>query len=281
MPDLSDTIILPVDQLWGAQKVFDDTFYLWKSSSVRVWFRRNKRRFSIGSEYVEDLSDILPELSDDSSVIPESLDWHNCVVEKSPTEVTILPVMPDKPILFNLETPILLHSGTAISVYIEIRSWLRFIDSSHSGSIIYELPTVQPHKAWFGPTTTDGSICYWRREKAAYSHLETSGQSHLVVCPVTIYNRSVKSLNLDVIYLPVSKLSVFSSDKGLVTDRVQVTYAGENEVSQVRVSGKAPPYASSASLLSNPREIVGTVESVMAGALSLFSRFTSGDDNQV
>lgn len=274
------TRVIPVSSRWGSQRIVDDNYLLWESPSVRVWFRSRNRTISIGSEYTEDLAEKLPQLTDDAFDMPDNLCWHYCVAEKIPTQITILPVLPDKPLIFNLETPVLLHSGSSISVYIEIRTWLRFIDSSHSGTLIYEIPTVKPRKGWFGPTTTEGRICYWRKEKAVFSHMETSGHPHIAVCPVTIYNRSLETMKLDVIYLPVSRLSVFVCDEGLTTDRVQVTYTGKSEVSSVKVSGKAPPYATNPFLLSEPRHSFGAVESVMIGALNLFSRFTSGEEDE-
>lgn len=275
------TRVIPVSRRWGSQSIIDDNYFLWESPSVRVWFQCKKRTISIGSEYTDNLADQLPQLQDDTVDMPDCLDWHYCVTEKIPSAVTILPVMPDKPVVFNLETPVLLHSGSSTSVYVELRIWLRFIDSSHSGVVIHEIPTVKPHKAWFGPSTTDGKICYWRKEKAAFSHMETSGHPHIAVCPVTVYNRSAETMKLDLIYLPVSRLSVFDCKEGLSTDRVQVTYTGESEVSSFKVSGKAPPYATSPKLLSSPREAITTVESMMTGAMNLFSRFTAGEDDDV
>ena len=273
------TRVIPVSSRWGAQKVVENSYFLWESPTVRVWFQCRKKIINIGSEYLDNLTEELPQLGDDSSDVPVDLEWHRCVTGKIPTEITILPVMPDKPIVFNLESPVLLHAGSSTSVYIELRTWLRFIDSSNSGALIHEIPTVKPHKAWFGPTTTDGKICYWRKEKAVFNHMETSGHPHIAVCPVTIYNRSSSTMKLDLIYLPVSRLSVFDCKEGLMTDRVQVTYTGESEVSSVKVSGKAPPYATSPKLISHPREVVGTVESVVTGAMNLFSRLTSGEDD--
>lgn len=274
------TRVIPVSSRWGAQRVVEEHYFLWESPTVRVWFQCRKRTIVIGSEYIENLSEKLPQIADDGAAIPEELNWHHCVTDKIPTEVTMLPVMPDKPIVFHLETPVLLHSGSSTSVYIELRTWLRFIDSSHSGTMIHEIPTVEPHKAWFGPTTTDGKICYWRKERAVFNHMETSGHPHIAVCPVTIYNRSNSTMKLDLIYLPVSRLSVFDCNEGLMTDRVKVTYTGESEVSSVQVSGKAPPYATNPSLISRPRETLSTVESVMTGAMNLFSRLTSGEDEE-
>jgi len=272
--------VIPVATRWGSQPMGGESYYLWESPTVRVWFGQQKKRLAIGFEYLEDLSEQLPELSDNLAVIPEDIDWHYCILDKKATAIAILPVVADKPILFNLETPVLMHPGASISVYIELRTWLCFTDSSHLGKVIYEIPTVALQKAWFGNSTTDGKVCYWRKEKAMFSPVETSNHPHIAVCPVTIYNRSKSPMNLDRIYLPTSRLSVFDTEQGLVTDRVQVSYTGCTEVSSVRVSGMAPPYAKSPVLLSRPRESTGTVQSVVAGAVNLFSKFNElGDDD--
>jgi len=264
----------PLPSRWGDFLLDEGSYYSWTCPSLRLWVRRKKRTLAMTHEYATDG----PFDDGASSFVPADHTWGYRGLDKSPRKVSIRPVLPDRPIVFHLASPVVLLPGSSTSVYIELRAWIRFVDPLNPEQVIRELPTVEPNKAWFGATMTVGEICYWRKEAAALHPDEARGEPHLILCPVTVYNKSDGPLSLGTMYLRAEALSVFADATRLYTDRVQVTYTGENEVSQVTVSGKAPPFAPRATLLSEPREPVGRLQAAMAGAWNLLTRITIGDE---
>ena len=261
---------------WGETSAEDGLFYIWKCPTMLFWLRRKKRTVALTHEYLP-----LEEKTADeqNAFTPDEMTWDYRVLEKSPKRIKIQPVLPDKPILFNLCSPVNLLPGANTSVYIKLRSWIRVSDASTQDWFIKEFPSVQPEKAWFGATTTDGEVCYWRRERASLAPDFTELEPHLMLCPITVYNRSEQQLVLSTMYLRASALSIFKAEEGLVTDRVQVYYSGDKQVSEVKVSGKAPPFAPTAKLVTTPREPAGRLQSAMAGAWNLLTRMAMlGDD---
>ena len=269
---------------WGEIAAEDGLFYEWKCPTMQFWLRRKKRTVAVTHEYLS-LDDDLGEVDDTKELeetlfLPDEKNWDYRVLEKAPKKIRFQPVLPDKPILFNLCSPVNLLPGANTSVYIKLRSWIKVSDVASQDWSIKEFPSVQPEKAWFGATTTSGEVCYWRKETASLTPDFTELESHLILCPITVYNRSEQQLVLSTMYLRASALSIFQAEEGLVTDRVQVFYSGDKQISEVKVSGKAPPFAPSAKLVSNPREPAGRLQSAMAGAWNLLTRMAMlGDDD--
>ena len=106
---------------------------------------------------------------------------------------------------------------------------------------------------WFGPSTSQGELCYAIRTKARV-HLENLPVlAHRVVTAVQLENRTRESFPLERLSLPVPNLSLYAdADARLWTQSVSVKL-GAGKLAEVDLDPRPPAAAREPELVAGPR----------------------------
>ena len=177
--------------------------------------------------------------------------WTRWAAVENPRTVRLLPVFPDRPVVVEPELKFKLLTQAQARIFVRVPLWVR-VEVGNPGVTLIELPTLEMSDTWFGGFM-DGELCYWLPTTARREVTPELFQDHLALCPIQLVNQSIAILNVEKIALRVVHLSLFSSDGGFWADETRVRYQGDEEGSQIDMSGRAPAEAVSASLTTRPR----------------------------
>jgi hypothetical protein len=121
--------------------------------------------------------------------------------------------------------------------------------------LLDELPSLRPSETWFGPSTTEGELCYATR---------TAGRLHLETLPVLRYraitrilirNRAHDALLVERIQLPVQYLSLFQAPNDLLwTQAVTLERGRDGGLAGLHIEDRPPAEAEGAVLIREPRQ---------------------------
>lgn len=174
------------------------------------------------------------------------------VTRRDATEMHVVPILPDRTVLTRPERPLTLLPHTMVTLYVGSPVWVQLLQEG--AELIGELPTSSPKRAWLGPDTMRGELCYATRTVGRLSLSESTLRPHRVMTPVEIHNDADTPLLCEQVNLPVRRLSVFSSEGRLFTETVKLSRAESDELARVDVSYGPPREAGEARLLSAPRD---------------------------
>lgn len=183
---------------------------------------------------------------------PEDLEWSRWAPKDTDDSVKLMPIFPDLPLVINSDYPLRVTPGGNIYIYTRIPVWLR-ISMGKKDSVLTELPTVKLSRTWFG-TPLEGELCYWSTTKARRSLKNVEKKSHLVNCPIQITNKTKEDLNFEKFCFRVERLKMFLYKDELWADETRIVYQGEEQHSEISMSGKLPKSMEKGKLLSAPRK---------------------------
>lgn len=257
---------------WGSRPLDERVLYFWESPSVQVWFKRKGRTLSVGYRH---LGAGAPLLEGSPPRPPDDLAWTRLALGTPLTNVALEPVLPERPILFGLATPVTLRAGASTSVFIEAPILLRFSDPRGEDETLLEIPSAPFEKAWFGPSTGEGQLCLWRKEEAVLTAAEARADADSVSCPITIRNDGDRDLGMTTLLLRGAALTVFAVGDFLWSDETSIVYAGEKHVSRVTVAGRPPAPAQGAVRVGRPRVSSGLVQAALQGTWEFFTTLSA------
>jgi hypothetical protein len=156
----------------------------------------------------------------------------------------------DRPVIARPESTLLVPARASTVVYLGSPVWVRILLGDEQ---IAELPAWRPSDTWFGPSTTEGELCYASRTMARTVLEELPFSPIRAITETTIANATDAAVRVDRIGLPLPAMSVFRSAGGRMwTEAVRVSLE-ESGASATRV-GKGPPaIAGECTRLASPR----------------------------
>lgn len=173
---------------------------------------------------------------------------------KVPAEVTLRPVLADRPVVVRPRYPAAIPPGEAATFYISSPVSV-VVEIGRSGKAVREIPTSLMSDTWFGPNTREGELCYSTPTHARTVLDEVPRRPHRAITTVQVRNESRELLTIDRLSLPVPLLSVYgAADGSLWTQSVTLTQnVAGGELASLRVDERAPTAAPGAEFLSPPR----------------------------
>lgn len=234
---------------WGTFKLATDgSIRHLSAGDLNIWMQRKDDEIWIGHEYQHpngkmDASDSNP---------PDELEWGRWAPRDINDSVKIMPVFPDLPLVINNDYPLRVTPNGSIDIFTRIPVWLRICMGTHD-SILTELPTVKLSRTWFG-TPMEGELCYWSTTKARRSLEHVEAKSYLVNCPIQLSNKTQEELSFEKFCFRVERLKIFLHSNELWADETRITYQGEEQHSEINMSGRLPKGMKNGKLLSAPRK---------------------------
>lgn len=234
---------------WGSyQFENEETNYL-SIGHLHLWIRRRNDEVWIGHQYYEGPDN---ESSLNGDQPPSQLEWARWAPKGNPDTITVMPVFPDLPMVISSEYPLKVATGSSITIYTRIPIWTR-ISTGEQATTLIELPTIKLSKTWFG-TPMEGELCYWSTTKARRSLEAVERKPYLVNCPILITNKTADDLSFEKFCFRVERLKIFEYEDELWADETHITYHGEEQHSDISMSGRLPEKMGKGTLLNAPRK---------------------------
>jgi len=234
---------------WGDIQFDNEETKFMRAGHLHLWIRRRNDEIWIGHQYQEGLEDGRGS-SDEKP--PTSLEWARWAPKDSADTISAMPVFPDLPMVISSEYPLKVAPGSSITIYTRIPIWVR-ISIGKKGMVLTELPTVKLSRTWFG-TPMEGELCYWSTTKARRSLEAVEKKAHLVSCPIRIINKTEEDLNFEKFCFRIERLKIFQYNEDLWADETHITYHGEEQHSDITMSGRLPSEMKNGELISAPRK---------------------------
>lgn len=190
---------------------------------------------------------------DDDEPATEGALYRRIVSEETIPALEILPRVPDRPLVLELEQPSLLPPAKSVVVWIHIPLWLE-IRRAGDDTVLLDFPIWRPSDTFVGRFVS-GDLCYAGRTRARRSPDPTARRAQRAIARVTVRNASKDVLELNRISVPVPRLSLWADTEGwLGTSAVTVIHRGTAEDTEVEVGDEPLPGMEGATLVSPPRE---------------------------
>lgn len=192
-----------------------------------------------------------------SSDVPadEDLEWSRWSFSTNPDTLTLQPCLPDKTIVVHSEYPQHILPGDEARIYVGIPATVRFKLHRKEEQTLLELSSEPLPRTWFGDRL-EGELCYWWSTRARRFIPDMNKDSTRIGCPIHIKNRADEELNFDKFSHRVTQLYVYKFEGGLWTDETQISYLGEEEMSELISQGTLPEELKGAEQVTPPREEV-------------------------
>ncbi len=236
-------------QNWGPlQLSSDDEIQSFEAGNLQVWLKRKDNEIWISHHHKQHGG----EGRETAENPPADVEWSRWAPKEIGDSVTLLPVFPDLPLVINSEFPLRVSPGSSIQIFTRIPIWLR-ISMGKKDMLLTELPTVKLSRTWFG-TPMEGELCYWAATKARRSLSNVERKPYLVSCPIQITNKTDGDLDFEKFCFRVERLKIFSYKDELWADETRIVYQGEEQNSDISMSGRLPKGMGNAELISPPRK---------------------------
>lgn len=234
-------------QKWGSFPLEVGEINYLTIGDLHLWLHQKKDEVWIGHRYDY-------EFTNDNKTdhkAPQDLEWSRWAPREVEDSVKLLPAFPNLPLVVNSEFPLHVSPGSNIKIFTRIPIWLR-ISMGKKDRVLTELPTIKLSRTWFG-TTMEGELCYWATTKARRSLSNVERKPYLISCPIQITNKTEENLDFDKFCFRVERLKIFSWQDELWADETRILYQGEEQHSDINMSGRLPKGMEDAKLISPPR----------------------------
>lgn len=230
--------------IWDDLTFPENDFAVWQAGSLTCWYRRQGRQIFLAHSHDADAfqSPVLDESANHTTVERWSLD-------REVSGLSVSPVFPERAFVIKPEMTFRVMKGVQTRIFIRVPIWTRLETGKQ---LLLELPLLILSTTWSG-TFMEGELCYSIRSGIRSSVTPDPERPHMAICPLHISNRSDADLMIEKINLHVANLSLFIHEGQLWSDETRIEYKGENDVSQIKVSGKPPAEAEGAQLVAKPR----------------------------
>jgi len=223
--------------LWQPRTTTQDETLYWQAGPLKLWLRRNASEWLVAA--VRDLEDEDTVAVASREPESEDLEWKRWAAVDDSCEVRMVPAMPDRPVIVRPETPLKFPPKAEALFYARVPLWVRVTVGAKGLLTLCEEPTVILSNSWFGDPM-HGELCYSMRTSARRSTAGLPPRPHRAVCPILIRNSSDEEFEFERICVRVDHLNIYEGTTGMCTNRVLVTFRGEDRPSRIDVE-KQPP----------------------------------------
>lgn len=192
-----------------------------------------------------------PDDWDDDAAAPT--DWSRWALRDEDTQLRLVPALPDRMLVVKVEQPFTLLNRADARIYTRVGASIQIQAVGDRGATdLVEIPVERLSDTWWGDFRT-GESAYWLATRARREVPHELLAPWQIVCTLQLSNRSSDNLSVEKLALRVEHLSVFGSEDRLWAEEVQVEYRGEDEGSDIEMTGRPPGEAAGASKVAAAR----------------------------
>jgi hypothetical protein len=219
--------------------------------SLHIWIKRKDQEVWIAHKHEqegESLNKPVEEIS------PDKIKWARWAHKSENEDIRISPVFPDLPVIVSSEYPLKVAKNAKIQIFSRIPVWLQ-VSLAKSKYVLTEIPSIKLSRTWFG-NPQEGELCYWLSTKARRSLAEVENKPNVINCPIWISNETIEDLDFEKFCYRVERLSIFDVKSELWADETKIEYNGEEQHSDITMTGKLPANIGKGELMNKPRNPV-------------------------
>ena len=239
---------------WGAHEIAEGGALAVAIGPLSLWVERRARELVVHQRY--DLARLLDRRAEvvpaDAAEIPEGLPTRRFAMREAPGVLHFAPMLADRPVVVGPETPLSIPAGEQATLFVTTPAWLSVALDAEAAPLV-ELPIVEPSKTWFGPSSTEGELCYASRTSARLDGDALPRRPSRVFTAVTVENGGADPLPIERLKLPARVLAVFGDAEGLLWSQ-SLTFAREEDGAMGRVVVSEASPATGAERLAEPRD---------------------------
>ena len=128
--------------------------------------------------------------------------------------------------------------GSTAHLYIGSPLWMQVRVGEY---VAVDQPVFRPSDTWFGPSTTEGELCYASVTSARTERLAGPITHARLFTELTVHNHGKQPLQVDRVSLPMQSLAVYAGADGrLWTASVAVTWRDDSALVAVALNTAAP-----------------------------------------
>lgn len=215
--------------------------------------------------------------ADDARWEPEDSEWSRWALRDEELRLRLLPALPDRVLVVKVEQPFTLLSGADARVYSRVAAWVRVqvVGSDGKATDLTEIPIERLSDTWWGDFRA-GQPGYWLATRARRELPTEGSEPWLIVCTLQLTNTSEDDLPVEKLALRVEHLAIFGSDDRLFAEEVTVEYLGEDEGSDIDMTGRPPREADGAERIAPARRRTGGFRTRTFAKLKSLSPFGMG-----
>jgi len=238
---------------WGNFTFHQNEIREWQIGPLRLLIRFLDTEWQIAYERLDEIDNHWDIKNSEQP--PESLDNNaRYIFSRMEGNLTITPLLADRPIISRPTTPFNLTAGEETTLYVSSPVWLNIAVNSPDLKPIKEVAIQRPSDTWFGPSTLEGELCYASTTHCRIHLDELPYRPHRAITPVVIRNQADTTLAIERINVPVPFLSLYTDGNGAFwTPRVTLTREQDGGLAALVIDGTPPQEAVNAVLLQKPR----------------------------
>lgn len=233
---------------WGDYEIGVGGTRTWEISRLTLWAACRPQEVQLAWRHDPDGAD---RLSLDGAESPpegaEVLRW----AVNAPGTLKLRPLQPDRPIVVRPTSELRVPPGQQTSVFVGTPAW---VEVSHDGSALAEVPTQQLSDTWFGPSTLDGELCYASTTAARLGLIHPLERPARVLTEIRVANRGHDMLEIERVQIPLPNLPLYrTDDHALWTPSVSLVRTASDPLAEVKVAAAPPPEAKATHRVREPR----------------------------
>lgn len=226
-------------QFWSPRRTGEDRVTMVRLGPLRLWMARAEKEWGVAFEQGEVLEIIdIAQVPED--VVPAKLSWTTTLFEKAPREFTLLPSVPDRPVVVKPPFPVLIPEGESGTFYCLLPIFLKIVLSTGNKAIdLVSIPVQSLSDTWFG-LPTEGELCYSLPFAIERDLDSLKPLPHQVVCPIEVQNHSPELLKFEKLCFRPQYIGLYGGDRHLWSTRVRIQHEGAFKGTTVRYLTEAP-----------------------------------------
>jgi len=209
--------------------------------------------------------------------VPGHTDWSRWALRDEDTQLRLSPALPDRMLVVKVEQPFTLLSRASARVYAGVGASIRVQAVGDRGATdLVEIPVERLSDTWWGDFQS-GEPALWLATRARREVPDVLLEPWQIVCTLQLSNTSSDALPVEKLALRVEHLTLFGADDLLWAEEVQVEYRGEDEGSDIEMTGRPPDEAAGASEIASARVQRRGFRARTFAKLKALSPFAAGD----
>lgn len=257
---------------WGSFELPTGYGGCWRIGPLELWAQRRAEEWRIstrnnGDRFDASLDIPSPNQTDGSAELPGTLARFSAAPED--TEIELAPVLADRPVVIRPESPFHVAAHGEVTFFTSTPLWVR-VSAGEPRQRLIEVPTWRPSDTWFGPSTTEGSLCYAGRTVGRLQPEELPLRAHRAATAVTVHNGADSLLAIERMLIPVEHLSLFVRPDGFLETQPVTLSSSSTAGAAFALSLVDEPRTAGVERVAGPREKLEQ-QSVVRALASFFS----------
>ena len=240
---------------WGEFDFDSEVWRRWRLGPTTLWIQRLPNEWRVAWQESRDpgVELSLEVAREDPEGPPEAAQCERIASQRLSERLRLSPRLADRSVVARPETRFRLAPQGEVEIFIGTAVWLR-LENVDPELVLLEVPARRLSDSWFGPSTTQGELCYSSQTAARLQRQNIPYAVHRAFTRVLLRNHAADDLVLERINLPVPNLALFEDPEGVLwTQSVRMERASDGKGAEVQIEAGPPDFSAASRRLAGPR----------------------------